>query len=57
MAKQVKYLTQIVAHLEKKYGAEKTAEIMAAAHARISWDRTKTLGHGSDVCDFKVRIV
>ncbi|MBQ9069460.1 MAG: L-2-amino-thiazoline-4-carboxylic acid hydrolase [Eggerthellaceae bacterium] len=25
-------------------------------HPKISWDRTKTLGHGYDVCDFKVRI-
>lgn len=25
-------------------------------HPRLSWDRTKTIGHGADVCDFKVRI-
>ncbi len=25
-------------------------------HPRISWERTKTIGHGNDVCDFKVRI-
>ena len=26
-------------------------------HPRLSWDRTKTLGHGGDCCDFKVRIL
>lgn len=25
-------------------------------HPRISWDRTKTIGHGDGVCDFKVHI-
>lgn len=25
-------------------------------HPKISWDRTKTIGHGYDVCDFKVHI-
>ncbi len=25
-------------------------------HPRISWDRTKTIGHGDGICDFKVRI-
>ena len=24
-------------------------------HPKISWDRTKTIGHGDGVCDFKVR--
>lgn len=26
-------------------------------HPKLSWERTKTLGYGFDVCDFKVRIV
>ncbi len=26
-------------------------------HPKISWDRTKTIGHGDGVCDFKVHIV
>ena len=25
-------------------------------HPKLSWDRTKTIGYGYDVCDFKVRI-
>ncbi len=25
-------------------------------HPKISWDRTKTIGHGDGVCDFKVHI-
>ena len=25
-------------------------------HPKLSWERTKTLGYGYDVCDFKVRI-
>ena len=25
-------------------------------HPKISWDRTKTIGCGDDVCDFKVHI-
>jgi len=25
-------------------------------HPRISWDRTKTIGHGDGICDFKVHI-
>ncbi|MBR2528085.1 MAG: L-2-amino-thiazoline-4-carboxylic acid hydrolase [Blautia sp.] len=25
-------------------------------HPKISWDRTKTIGHGDDICDFKVHI-
>ena len=25
-------------------------------HPKISWDRTKTIGRGDDICDFKVRI-
>ena len=25
-------------------------------HPRLSWDRTKTLGRGDEVCDFKLRI-
>ena len=25
-------------------------------HPRLSWDRTKTLGHGDDVCNFKIHI-
>lgn len=25
-------------------------------HPKISWDRTKTIGRGDDVCDFKVHI-
>ena len=25
-------------------------------HPRLSWERTKTLGHGFDVCDFKIRV-
>ncbi|MBR4446185.1 MAG: L-2-amino-thiazoline-4-carboxylic acid hydrolase [Solobacterium sp.] len=25
-------------------------------HPRISWDRTKTIGHGDGVCDFKIHI-
>lgn len=28
----------------------------ANMHPRVSWERTKTLGHGHDRCDFKVRI-
>lgn len=26
-------------------------------HPKLSWDRTKTIGYGYDVCDFKVRII
>ena len=26
-------------------------------HPKVSWERTKTLGHGYDRCDFKVRII
>ncbi len=26
-------------------------------HPKISWDRTKTIGHGDGVCDFKVHII
>ncbi len=25
-------------------------------HPKISWDRTKTIGHGAGVCDFKIHI-
>ncbi len=25
-------------------------------HSKISWDRTKTIGRGDDICDFKVHI-
>ena len=25
-------------------------------HPKISWDRTKTIGYGDDICDFKVHI-
>ena len=25
-------------------------------HPKLSWERTKTLGHGDDVCDFRIRI-
>lgn len=25
-------------------------------HPKLEWGRTKTLGHGGDVCDFKIRI-
>lgn len=25
-------------------------------HPKLSWERTKTLGYGDDVCDFKIRI-
>lgn len=25
-------------------------------HSKLSWERTKTLGYGYDVCDFKIRI-
>ena len=25
-------------------------------HRRLFWGRTKTLGHGGSVCDFKLRI-
>lgn len=28
----------------------------ANMHPKVSWERTKTLGYGYDVCDFKVRI-
>ena len=79
MAREVKYLKQVVAHLEKRYGSEKTKAIMDKAlkrydeivkgycdaddicygnlHPRLTWERTKTIGHGDDVCDFKVRVV
>ena len=36
MAKQVKYLGQIVPHLEKKYGREKAGVIMEKARARYA---------------------
>ena len=26
-------------------------------HPRLTWERTKTIGHGDDVCDFKIRVV
>ena len=26
-------------------------------HPKLSWDRTKTIGHGDGICDFKVHIV
>ena len=26
-------------------------------HPKLSWDRTKTIGYGYDVCDFNVRII
>ena len=26
-------------------------------HPKLSWDRTKTIGYGYDICDFKVRII
>lgn len=25
-------------------------------HPKVAWERTKTLGYGFDVCDFKIRI-
>ncbi len=25
-------------------------------HPKLSWERTKTLGYGFDVCDFKIRV-
>ena len=25
-------------------------------HPKISWDRTKTIGHGAEMCDFKIHI-
>lgn len=34
MAREVKYLKQVVAHLEKRYGSEKTKAIMAKALKR-----------------------
>ena len=26
-------------------------------HPKLSWDRTKTIGHGDEVCDFRVHII
>lgn len=26
-------------------------------HPKLTWERTKTLGHGGDCCDFKIRIL
>ena len=28
----------------------------ANMHPRLSWERTKTLGYGHDVCDFRIRV-
>ncbi len=29
----------------------------ANMHPKLSWDRTKTIGHGDEVCDFRVHII
>ncbi len=26
-------------------------------HPKLSWDRTKTIGHGADICNFKIHII
>ncbi len=48
----------------KKYGCTEIVKGFCDAddicygsmHPRISWDRTKTIGHGDKMCDFKVHI-
>lgn len=48
----------------KKYGCPEIVKGFCDAddicygnmHPKISWDRTKTLGYGYDVCDFKIHI-